>query len=63
MLKTPEERIRLLIVGFSCKTIEKMYIEQNGFKITNLPLYIELVELEIPDYKKPATSEMAVEYT
>ncbi|NJD77822.1 MAG: hypothetical protein FIB08_12125 [Candidatus Methanoperedens sp.] len=63
MLKTPEERIRLLIAGFSCKAIEKMYIEQNGFKITNLPLYIELVEFEITNFKKPATSEMAVECT
>lgn len=63
MLKTPQERIRLLIAGFSSKTIEKMYIEQNGFKITNLPLYIELVEFEIPSHKRSATSEIAVECT
>ena len=63
MLKTPKERIRLLIAGFSCKAIEKMYVEQNDFKIANLPLHIELVEFEIPDCKRPATSEIAVECT
>ncbi len=33
MLETPEQRIKLLKAGFSGKEIERLYIEQNNFRI------------------------------
>jgi len=46
MLETTEERVKLLKAGFIGKTIEKLYIETNNFKIVGTPAIIELVELE-----------------
>ncbi|MCZ7385770.1 MAG: hypothetical protein O8C63_13640 [Candidatus Methanoperedens sp.] len=45
MLETAEERVKLLKAGFVGKTIEKLYIESNSFKIVRTPAIIELVEL------------------
>jgi hypothetical protein len=45
MLETTEERVKLLKAGFIGKTIEKLYIESNYFKIVRIPAIIELVEL------------------
>jgi hypothetical protein len=48
MLETAEERVKLLKAGFSGKTIEKLYIESNYFKIVRTPAIIDLVELDFP---------------
>jgi len=45
MLETPQERVRLLKAGIDGKTIEKLYIIFNNFKIVNTPLLFELVEI------------------
>ncbi|MGB8217162.1 MAG: hypothetical protein WCE94_07665 [Candidatus Methanoperedens sp.] len=45
ILETTEERVKLLKAGFVGKTIEKLYIESNSFKIIRTPAIIELVEL------------------
>jgi hypothetical protein len=45
ILETAEERVKLLKAGFIGKTIEKLYIESNSFKIVLAPAIIELVEL------------------
>jgi hypothetical protein len=48
MLETAEERVKLLKAGFIDKTIEKLYIDSNYFKIVRTPAIIELVELDFP---------------
>ncbi len=48
MLETPEERIKLLKAGFIGKIIENLYIERNNFKIVQIPVIVELVELDLP---------------
>ncbi len=45
ILETAEERVKLLKAGLIGKTIEKLYIESNSFKIVLVPAIIELVEL------------------
>ncbi len=46
MLETAEERVKLLKAGFIHKTIEKLYIDSNHFKIVRTPAIIDLVELD-----------------
>jgi hypothetical protein len=46
MLETSKERVKLLKAGFIGKTVEKLYIESNYFKIVRTPAIIELVELD-----------------
>ncbi len=41
MLETPEERVRLLKAGITGKTIERLYILNNNFKIIRCPLLVE----------------------
>lgn len=45
MLETSEERVKLLKAGISGKTIEKLYLIYNNFKIVSLPALFELVEI------------------
>jgi hypothetical protein len=62
MLKTSEERIKLLRTGYTGKTIEKLYIEHNNFKIVNIPPVVELIECDISQNKEACINcEMAVE--
>ena len=44
MLKTSKERVKLLKAGFTCKEIEKLYIEGNNIKIIRTPILMELAE-------------------
>lgn len=44
MLETPEQRIKLLKGGFSLNEIERLYIEQNNFRIIYKPILYELLE-------------------
>ncbi len=46
MLETSEERVKLLKAGIPCKTIEKLYLEHNSFKIINSPVLFELAEVD-----------------
>jgi hypothetical protein len=48
MLETAEERVKLLKAGFIDKTIEKLYIDSNYFKIVCRPAIIDLVEFDFP---------------
>jgi hypothetical protein len=45
MLETSQERVRLLKAGIDGKTIEKLYIIFNNFKVVPTPLLFELVEI------------------
>jgi hypothetical protein len=39
MLETSKERVKLLKNGIDGKTIEKLYIKHNGFKIIGIPMF------------------------
>lgn len=45
MLKTSEERVKLLKKGLTQKQIEEQYIEGNNFQVVIPPILIELVEV------------------
>ena len=45
MLETPQERVKLLKAGIDGKTIEKLYLIFNNFKLVPTPLLIELIEI------------------
>lgn len=51
MLESTEERVKLLKAGIDSKTIEKLYIENNSFKIVNKILF-EDYSREISDKDK-----------
>jgi len=46
MLETPEERAKLIKAGIHFKTIEKLYIIYNNFKIVLFPMLFEVVEID-----------------
>ena len=41
MLESIEARVKLLKAGVDGKTIEKIYIESNNFKVVNKPVLFE----------------------
>jgi len=45
VLETPEERVRLLRAGLTGKTIERLYVINNNFKIIRSPLLVEHEEV------------------
>lgn len=47
MLETSQERVKLLKAGFDSKTMEKLYLIYNNFKITCIPKHFELVEINM----------------
>jgi hypothetical protein len=51
MLKTSQERVRLLKAGIDGKTIEKLYIIFNDLKIVHTSLLFELVEINVEENK------------
>ncbi len=46
MLETPKERVELLKIGITGKTIEMLYIANNGIKIIPAPKDFEVMEIE-----------------
>jgi len=42
MLETPQERVKLLKAGIDGKTIEKLYITYNNFKIVSSPIFFDV---------------------
>jgi len=59
MLKTPQERVRLLKAGIDGKTIEKLYIIYNNLKIVHTPIFFQLVEINTEENKNSAISHEA----
>ncbi len=47
MLETPQERVKLLKAGIDGKTIEKLYIIYNNFKIVRCPFLFDLDMMQI----------------
>jgi hypothetical protein len=42
MFETSKERENLLRTGLTCKTIEKLDIESNDFKLVRFPIILDL---------------------
>ena len=61
MLKTPEERVRLLRAGISGRTIERLYIMYNKIKIVHNTLPFVPVEISIGDERDPVVYEITAE--
>lgn len=61
MLETPQDRIKLLKAGFTSKTIEKLYIESNNFKLIKFPDIVELAEVVISSNNISIIHEVKVE--
>ena len=59
MLKTPQERVRLLKAGIDGKTIEKLYIIYNNLKIVHTPIFFQLVEINTEENKNSIISHEA----
>jgi hypothetical protein len=45
MLEASQERVKLLKAGIDGKTIEKLYLINNNFKIVRIPLLFELIDI------------------
>ena len=60
MLETPQERVKLLKAGVDGKTIEKLYLIYNNFKIANSLILIEQVEVNIKENKNMEVLKCAV---
>ncbi len=54
MLETPEERVKLLKAGITGKTIEKLYVIYNNFKVVRNPALFELIEIDLLRNNKSA---------
>ncbi len=54
MLETSQERVKLLKAGVDGKTIEKLYIIYNNFKIVHNPMLFDIdnVQIHLPVSKK-----------
>ena len=44
MLKTSQERVRLLKNGMEAKKIEELYIQYNNLKIIHTPILFDLIQ-------------------
>ena len=63
MLDKSEERVKLLRKGLSQKQIEKLYINENNFKIVNPNLLFELFESDAGNIRKmPVNCEAAIDH-
>ncbi|MGZ7049912.1 MAG: hypothetical protein ACXVHO_07895 [Methanobacterium sp.] len=62
MLETPQERVKLLKAGIDGKTIEKLYIIYNNFKIASSPILfdMDMMELHPPVLKKKNKNDICL---
>lgn len=60
MLETPQERVKLLKAGISGKQIEELYVKCNNFKIINMPLFFELIEISSNSVSCEAIAEYVI---
>lgn len=56
MLETSKERVELLKIGITGKTIERLYIVNNDIKIIRAPIFFQLIEIECSLPEKIETS-------
>lgn len=57
MLETSQERVKLLKAGITGKTIERLYIMENNFKIIRSPIILDLVEIDTKESKKTVINQ------
>jgi len=52
MLETSQERVKLLKAGVDGKTIERLYIACNNFKIVSSPIFLDVNRMQIHSCEK-----------
>jgi hypothetical protein len=45
MLETSQERVKLLKAGISTKKIEQLYLKSNCFKVVDIPVLFNVIEI------------------
>ncbi len=61
MLKTREERVRLLKNGVEMKKIEEIYIQYNRLKIIKSPILFDFIETTMQSCISPDAPEIELE--
>ncbi len=62
MLETSLERVKLLKAGISVRKIEQLYLKSNNFKIVNIPVLFEFIEIMQENDGKGFISEVSAEF-
>ncbi len=62
MLETSLERVKFLKAGMSARKIEQLYLKSNNFRIVNIPVLFESVEIMQENEGKRSISEVPAEY-
>jgi len=57
MLETSQERVKLLKAGITGKTIERLYIRENNFKVVRSPIFLDLVEIDTKKSKNSVINQ------
>ncbi len=59
MLESPQERVKLLKAGVTGKTIERIYIAENNFKIVCSPVFLKTVKIDTKEIANVPISQVA----
>jgi len=62
MLETARERVKFLKAGMSARKMEQLYLKSNNFKIVNIPVLFESVEIMQENEGKVSVCELPAEY-
>ena len=62
MLETRQERVKLLKAGMDGKTIEKLYITYNNFKIVSSPIFFDVIGCKYTPMKKKNNEKFSSQY-
>jgi hypothetical protein len=57
MLETSQERVKLLKAGITGKTIERLYIVENNFKIVRRPIFLDLIKIVTKESKNTVINQ------
>ncbi|VVB97669.1 Uncharacterised protein [uncultured archaeon] len=60
MLETSQERVKLLKAGITGKTIERLYIVENNFKIVRCPIFLDFVEIGTNESKNTVIKQESI---
>lgn len=62
MLETSQERVKLLKAGISTEKIEQLYLKANNFRMVNIPVLFEAVEVKQENEVEAFFCEIPAEY-
>ena len=62
MLETSLERVKFLKAGIPIRKIEQLYLKSNDFKIVNIPVLFEFIEIMQENDGKGFISEVSAEF-